>query len=431
MPRRRTLLLICALFVWFNAGVEEWRLGHWGEIAEHPARILWPPWQPLRAYVSRESDERLYFEYSRLILGEEPNLDYLSMKQQGDPERNRRELEPRIRKGPGLRLPYRDFPLEYPPLPVVLMLLPRLVAQSLAAYRVAFGALMGLLFLLLCFIAGRLGETEQVWRRMGWLALAIGPLLCSRLDLLPALLVAAALLALARERDALCGALFGLAVMAKLYPALLLLPAIAILRRRGLKIAAVAAGAALLVSLPFLLAAPRAFLKSVALYGARPFQVESLAGGLILALQGKDAVIGSFGSYNARTPPALATLADFVFWGALAALAIAAARRRGPLERWMAAAIALILCTSKVLSPQYMIWLLPFPALLPDLFRWSIVACALTQAYYPFLYDPLLEAQPLVVLVLLLRNAALVVLAVRAVRGARPSVATRGAPAVV
>jgi hypothetical protein len=34
-------------------------------------------------------------------------------------------------------------------------------------------------------------------------------------------------------------------------------------------------------------------------------------------------------------------------------------------------------------------------------------------------------------LVLLLRNAALVVLAVRAVRGAHPSVATRGTPAVV
>ena len=424
MPPRRTLLLLCALFVWFNAGVEEWRLGHWGEIAEHPARILWPPWQPLRAYVSRESDERLYFQYSRLILGEEPDLDYLARKRQGDPEKNRRELAPLIRQGPGMRMPYRDFPLEYPPLPVALMLLPRLVASSLAAYRVAFGAQMALVFLLLALVAGRLGETAQVWKRMGWLALAIGPILCSRLDLLPALLVAAALLALDRRRDVLCGALFGLAILAKLYPALLMLPLIALLRRRSLKIAAAAAVTGLLASLPFLVAAPRAFLQSVALYGARPFQIESLPGGLILALRGKEAVIGSFGSYNAATPPALAALADVLFWGSLAALAAAAALRGGQVKRWMAAVLALILCTSKVLSPQYLIWLLPFPALLPDLFRWSIVACALTQAYYPFLYDPLLDAQPLVVLVLLLRNAALVVLAVRAVRGASaPAVA--------
>src|SRR4029453_17064370 len=149
-----------------------------------------------------------------------------------------------VREGPGWGLPYRDFPVEYPPLPLGLMVVPRLVGESLAAYRVVLGAVLGGLFLVTCWAGARLsvvterpGSADRMWWRMAWLALGIGPLLCSRFDLLPAALVACALYAFSCRRDVVAGALFGLAVMTKLYPLLLLLPVLAFLwgggERRG------------------------------------------------------------------------------------------------------------------------------------------------------------------------------------------------------
>ena len=145
-----------------------------------------------------------------------------------------------MRPGAGPRLPYRDFPVEYPPLALAAMALPRLLASTLAGYRVAFAAMIALLYLVLCWIAGRLAgllagapPPEVVWRRMALLALAVGPLLVQRFDLVPAALVAGAVLALSSRRDGLAGALLGLGIMTKLYPALLLGPIAAFLLAAG------------------------------------------------------------------------------------------------------------------------------------------------------------------------------------------------------
>ena len=133
-------------------------------------------------------------------------------------------------------MPYRDFPVEYPPLPLGLMLLPRLVADTLPGYRAALAACLGGLFLLACWLgaalaraAGGKPDAETVWRRMGWLGLATGHLLVARFDLLPAVLVAGALLAVLHRRDRLGGVLVGLAFMTKLYPLLLFPPLLALL----------------------------------------------------------------------------------------------------------------------------------------------------------------------------------------------------------
>ena len=91
------------------------------------------------------------------------------------------------------------------------------------------------------------------------------------------------------------------------------------------------------------------------------------------------------------------------------------------LVRWTATALSLVLLTSKVLSPQYLLWLLPLALVSGNtvITRWAITAAALTQVFYPVLYGLFAEdGNRLVALLVCGRNAALVVLAVMMFRAA-------------
>lgn len=433
-------LLVCATLVWFDSGMEWVRRASWAELSAQPARLLWPPWNALRAYVSRDGDDRLYYEYSRLMLGEEADLAYVATRQLGDPRAALARLQGAVRAGPGGRLPYRDFPFEYPPVPLAAILLPRLFASTLPVYRAVFGALMGLCALAAALLGARLAQrlepdgAETAARRALLYLLAFGPLLVARFDALPVLLTTGALVLVCTGRPLRGGALLGIATMAKLYPLLLLAPWLALLLargreglREGARLCAgtvLGAGAA---ALPFLLACPGPFAHSVSLYGERPFQIESLVGGALLVARGAAAVIGSFGSYNANAPEALASAWTLVLPGLLVLLAAGAyaqekraqspdqASRIARLCAWTAAALACILCASKVLSPQFLLWLFPAVLVLPGragtrVFRWAAAAALLTQAYYPYLYEPLLDGHPAAVALLTTRNLALLAL---------------------
>jgi uncharacterized Tic20 family protein len=449
-PRLLAPALVVAVFVWYVSGVESWRRGNWGEIGERPSVLLTRPLQALRAYVSREGDDHLYYEYAELMVGGSGDLPFIARKSPGaDAATALARLKLSVRDGPGWRLPYRDFPVEYPPLPLALMLLPRLAVDSLGAYRIVLGALLGGLFLVACWVGARLSvltemsaRPDPVWWRMAGLALAIGPLLCQRFDLLPASLVASALYAFACRRDVIAGALLGLAVMTKLYPLLLFLPLLAFLfgsseRRRALVLAGSGAAAALAVAAPFLLTAPEPFLRAVGLYGERPLHFESQLGSIVLALQGPTSLVRSYGSTNVMTPVWLGRLADLSLLVGVLAIAAAALRAGATLRRasdeerssamigWMFAALVAILCLSKVLSPQFLIWLLPLCAVFPDrrgrrIFILTLLTAVLTHLFIGAGFHRASQ-QPGSVFalgMLLTRNAMLVALGVLALRAA-------------
>jgi hypothetical protein len=64
--------------------------------------------------------------------------------------------------------------------------------------------------------------------------------------------------------------------------------------------------------------------------------------------------------------------------------------------------------TNKVLSPQFVIWLLPFVALLPvPQYSLGLAATALTIVIFPFNYDGLVRLETPIVLLLNLRNLVL------------------------
>ncbi len=337
-------------------------------------------------------------------------------------------------------VPYRDFRVEYPPGALPSLVLPALVTRERSAFAWAFAVLMaacgaaGVLVLWRTLVT--LGRTPRTqFPVLGLVAvspLVLGAVLLTRFDLVPALAVATATLALLRGRDRLGGALLGAAIAIKLYP-VVLLPLAAVWtwrrrgRRRGLESVALCAGVVVLTYLPFLLVAPGGVASSIGRQLARPLQIETLGAGFLLGLH---QVAGtslewssSHGSQNldGSGAVALATVTSLVQVAALAATWVAFARGSvspDRLVRFLALALAIFVAFGKVLSPQFLVWLLFAVPLVPGAVgrragALYAAACALTALWFPWSYwDLVREFDPFASWLVLLRGLALVGLVV-------------------
>src|SRR5437764_608525 len=126
-------------------------------------------------------------------------------------------------------VPYRDFAVEYPPASLPAFVLPALGSPSGHAYRTRFGVLMlfcgiGMLAAMAAALGALGADSLRAGTALAFAAvapLALGSVILSRYDLWPAALAAAALAALCAGRHRLSLAVLGLAVAAKIYPAVL------------------------------------------------------------------------------------------------------------------------------------------------------------------------------------------------------------------
>jgi len=344
------------------------------------------------------------------------------------------------------KIPYRDFRLEYPPAALPVFALPALASErgDEAAFRAAFERLMALLGVATVLFAGVVlaglraskARTAAALAAIALFPLLLGNVVLTRFDLWPAALVTGALAALVWGRDRLGFGVLGLAVAAKLYPAVLVPLALAyVWRRRGRREALVClgllAGVVALVFLPFLVLAPDGVAYSFGRQLGRPLQIESLGSAVFLAahhLLGVDLEMRSgHGSQNlAGLGPAVAgvvlTLAQ------LAVLAWIWLRRPGTAEelvRWSAAALVAFVALGKVLSPQFLIWLAPLVPLVAGrrgLHAAALLALALvlTQLWFPYRYwDLALEFDEAASWLVLARDLVLVGLLVVLVRDGR------------
>ena len=251
-----------------------------------------------------------------------------------------------------------------------------------------------------------LGATRE--RTVGALALIaafpllLGSVVLTRFDLYPAALVAAALAALVHRRDRLGLGLLGAAVAVKLYPAVLVPVALAyVWRRRGRREAliclGICAGVVVLAFLPFLVVAPDGVAHSIGRQLSRPLQIESLGSALYLAahhLFGLDVEMRSgHGSQNLHATGTAVT-AVLLSLAQIAVLAWIWLRRPAGAEelvRWSAAALVAFVALGKVLSPQFLIWLVPVVPLVAGRrgLRASVLlalALVLTQLWFPSRY---------------------------------------------
>jgi hypothetical protein len=317
------------------------------------------------------------------------------------------------------KVPYRDFGLEYPPAALPVFVIPSLLRSpegDLDAYRDRFevemivcGELAVLFVLSALLTAG--AAPLRLGLALGFVAVApllLGSVVLTRFDLWPAALTAGALAALLAGRDKLAAGVLGLAVAAKLYP-LVLVPVVGawIWRRSGKHRALIGLGifAAVLLAcfLPFFVLAPHGTWESITRQTGRPLQIESLGAGVLLVLH-QVAGVGitmesSHGSQNlaGAAPDALAAIQTVL--QVLAVVGVWVWFARGPAERdRLVRACAAVVCGfigfGKVLSPQFLIWLVPLVVLVRG--RRGLAAGAtlglalvLTQLWFPFRYWPL------------------------------------------
>jgi Glycosyltransferase family 87 len=322
------------------------------------------------------------------------------------------------------QVPYRDFPVEYPPAALPVFLLPALGDRD---YRSGFEGLMAGLGVALVLLVVASGAPKSA------LFVAVAPLLLgsvvlTRFDLWPAMLTAAALALLLAGRFRFALGVLGLAAAAKIYPAVLAPVVLAHVwrtrgRREALLCGGVFVGVIAAIVLPFAVISPGGVWDSVWVQAGRPLQIESLGAGVLLAahqLFGLDLTMeSSHGSQNLAGGAAdtLAVLSTVLQIAAVVAVWVWYARGPadpGRLLRACAAALCAFIAFGKVLSPQFLIWLIPLVPLVRGrrgLLASGVLAAALvlTQLWFPYRYWELaLEFDAAASWLVLVRDLALV-----------------------
>jgi hypothetical protein len=310
-------------------------------------------------------------------------------------------------------VPYRDFAVEYPPAALPVFVLPALGDGDSETYRRRFEGLMAALGALtvICVALALAALGAGIPRLAAGVAFAalapllLGSVVLSRFDLWPTAVTVGAVAALVAGRLRVGSGLLGLGMAVKLWPGVLLPIALAYVwrlrgRREALLCAAVSGAVVLACLLPFLVLAPADVLESVWRQARRPLQIESLGSAVLLAAHhafGLDLTMkSSSGSQNldGGLPAALAVLQGVVQIGIVAWLWFAFARgpaTRERLIRYSAAVVCAFVALGKVLSPQFLIWLIPMMPLVGG--RRGVVASAvlaaalvLTQLWFPYRY---------------------------------------------
>jgi hypothetical protein len=336
-------------------------------------------------------------------------------------------------------VPYRDFGVEYPPGALPVFALPALGKPSFSLYNREFQLLMalcgvGALAAMASVLRSLRASAERQAAALGFFALAplvLGSVILYRYDLWPAALTVAGLAAVLARRERLGLAAIGLGIAAKAFPAVVLPPVLAyVWRTRGrgeaLRCLGVAAATTAVVVLPFLAIAPHGVWESIVRQTTRPLQIESLGSALLLAAHHVGGLAltmdSSRGSQNlgGSLPDAVGSISSALLVVVLLALWVAFAR--GPatgerLVRYSAASLVAFVALGKVLSPQFLIWLLPLVPLVRG--RRGLAASALlglslllTQVWFPIRYFDLVAFEAFPSWVLLARDLVLVALLV-------------------
>jgi hypothetical protein len=342
-------------------------------------------------------------------------------------------------------LPYRDAFLEYPPLAAPAIALPGLLGTGADAFRASFAGWTLLLAAAGVLLTGALAARTGGSRRLALLAAAGAPLLCGAMvrthfDLAPVALMLAALLLLCAGRPRLGMAALGAGALTKGFPLLAAAPVLAwVAARQGRREAL--AGAACLAAV---LAIGGALALAVSPGGAwdaltyqldRPVQIESTPASVLLALDaagaGDATSVSSHRSDGLEHPAATFVAAALLalMAAALGLLARAAYKRpdaRALVLASLASAVAFAVL-GRVLSPQYLIWVVPLGALALAWREHALtaavaLAAVLTQVEFPARYFDVVDREPWALVLVGARNLVLLAVLALALRAlSRPA----------
>ncbi len=346
-------------------------------------------------------------------------------------------------------VPYRDFFIEYPPGSLLSFVPPALFAEDRETYTSLFASEMALV------LVAALALTAYAARSLGhpWLlpaavftaaTLLLYPVAVTRYDAVVALTLAVTVALSSNPAFGRRGAAFvvawaslGFGAAAKLVPALVTLPLalLAGLREGTRSLGGVAWGAARGLAvffgvvaaffLPALLFGGGGFFESFAYHADRGLQLESLAASVLMELGYLEGISSEYGAVDVRGQGVgLLSSMSLLITGALLVVTAAVAYREyregrfGPRQypRFAAAFVLVFLLGSKVLSPQYVIWLLPLVPLSAG-GAWGLgvsavflAVCWMTTQIYPYHYAEVMHGRSPGIDILFGRNLLLVVL---------------------
>lgn len=353
--------------------------------------------------------------------------------------------------------PYRDFGLEYPPLAAAIFWFAGVLPAS---YGTAFSFLMMIAMVLtvvpVTLTARALGLSLARQVAAGgitaFIPVLLGGLVGTRFDLVLAALIAWMLWAVVTDRMTAAWVLLAVAVLVKLVP-LAFIPVLLIVhvRRHGgsdaLRSAVVGLAVLVLVTVPLAVMAPSGLWDSVSYHLDRPLQLESTGSAYLMSMRLLAdiplAVDTSFGSQGlaGEAPDLMALLSTIALVVLVLAIALSVLRLVGTqppsadsaiFVAGIAATSLALLVAGKVLSPQFLVWIVPAAVLVRGRFGWAAtivtaLSLLLTQAYFPRAYWELVALQDPEMALLVLRNAVLIVLL--ALVWPRPGMGQGAAPA--
>ncbi len=439
----KTILLILAHVFVFNflfvfrypiqeafAHQKEWKYGH-GTFRGNALAYL-------KLYYSNITDEAYYYEWSTIVLGKSFEKAYPFEKRDKSP------FYEHFFKPPSPHLPYRDIEFEYPPLMLLPLLLPRLVSHDYLGYIRLLSVFLSLIYLTCLAIFYQLWkkipEAERfAWHRILFLSLlsilCLGQIFVTRLDVFPNLFSLLALLFFLNKKYTSCAFWIVLGTLTKGY-AILLAPlfGIVLLLQKKYKDLSVSISWILLlltgVSLALGYYTEGHYWDSFRFHANRGIQIESIYAMIPYSLYlFCKTHIFVYNSHNAvditmsgihyllscakLLPPLLFLALYFIFWKKSKTL-----KEIHPL--WLIQSSFLVIfsfmISFKVLSPQFLIWLIPLiflisPAHKKEFYFLFLALLLLTQIIYPNFYWMLSdETHPEGVALLLTRNIALLIL---------------------
>jgi len=329
--------------------------------------------------------------------------------------------------------PYRDFDVEYPP--AAYGLFRAIGSNNFDAFRERLFALQVACQALIVFLLFRFWGRRAMW---SYLVLSAPMLFVvyNGFDLM-AVAVTVAAATLVRRRHATAGALgFVFGAFLKVWPVVVLPVTLVRGKARAFGTAVVAGVLGLAAWTAW---GGRSAAGDVLTFrGAKGWEYESVPGSL-LRLVGRDALRFEAGSWRIGSPPwSAGALLTVVLATSVVAVWLLAWNRRDGLRDGLAetAAITCLLVFGTLLSPQFVIWPLPFVAMAAAaatgatrLERWASAAALLTLADW-FVFNPRHPGVLTGELVILARNGALAGLLVAAVLDLRRA-PTRAEPVLV
>ncbi|MGW2249813.1 glycosyltransferase 87 family protein [Kitasatospora sp. NPDC001660] len=315
--------------------------------------------------------------------------------------------------------PFDDVTWQYPPGAALVILLPGLLPWS---YVVSFWVICGVADAAAMALLVRTGLRRGRALTGAWLWVVavplLGPMIYNRFDIIVTAITVAGLLALIR-RPAVGGMLLGLGGIVKIWPLLGLIGTPSGRRtRRSWTLAAATA-----VSLGFLLAAGMngafgflAFQKDrgieVESLGALPLHYARMAGawnGRVTMNYGSAEMLGPWVSIVSKV-----MMAGTVLGFAWLLLWRYTAKRRNAATMYDAALTALLIftVTSRVISPQYLVWLIGVAAVCLTVRGSSqrpvalliLIASPLTLVEFPLMFTQVLASEPTAIALLSARN---------------------------